>query len=225
MITLTDGKKSNRDREEPRVEVQKDQEASGQEERLEEQEIAFLKTMQEIINETAVFGGGCFWCTETVFLQLKGVKSVMPGYTGGTLPNPTYEQVCEGNTRHVESVKIEFDPVVISFDDLLSVFFNTHDPTTLNHQGNDVGAQYGSAIFYSNEEQKVKALALVAELNAAEAYDKPVVTVVKPLQTFYEAEDYQRNFYQKNKDSPYCNLVIAPKLEKLQERFKDLLKE
>lgn len=180
--------------------------------------------MNNTTYETAVFGGGCFWCTETVFLHLNGVKSVMPGYSGGRLANPTYEQVSEGNTGHVEAVKIEYDPAVISYDDLLSVFFNTHDPTTIDGQGSDIGTQYNSVVFYLSEDQKNKATSLISELNRSHAYDKPVITQVRPLETFYEAEDYHRDFYATHRDSPYCEIVIAPKLKKLQERFTKLLK-
>ena len=179
--------------------------------------------------EIAVFANGCFWCTEAVFSMLKGVKSVIPGYAGGAeLPSgkgPTYEQVSNGNTGHAESIKIEFDPSVISYDDLLAVFFNTHDPTTLNRQGNDVGTQYRSAIFYANDEQKKKAEALIEELNTSKAYNKPVVTEVKPLDKFYEAEDYHHEYYEHNKDQPYCQIVIAPKLEKLEKKFAELIKQ
>lgn len=175
--------------------------------------------------EIAVFGGGCFWCTEAIFERLKGVKSVMPGYTGGTIENPTYEQVSAGNTGHVESIKIDFDPSIISYDDLLTVFFNTHDPTTLNRQGNDVGTQYRSVVFYSNDTQRAKAEALIKELNDSHAYDKPVVTEVRPLEGFYAAEDYHRKYYDNNASQPYCQLIIAPKLEKLQKRFAELLKQ
>lgn len=180
--------------------------------------------MSRTTSEIAVFGGGCFWCTEAIFKSLKGVSSVLPGYTGGTTKDPSYEQVSGGNTGHVESIKIEFDPAVISFDDLLAVFFNTHDPTTLNQQGNDVGRQYASAIFYSSEEQKAKAMALIAELNAEKAYDKPVVTAVRPLGEFYPAEDYHRDYYAAHKDAPYCQIVIAPKLEKLEKKFRSLVR-
>lgn len=173
--------------------------------------------------ETAVFAGGCFWCTEAIFQSLKGVKSVMSGYTGGTVPNPTYEQVSDGNTGHAEAIKIEFDPTVISYGDLLTVFFNTHDPTTVNRQGADIGTQYRSAIFYANEEQKKTAENTITELNNAKAYDNPVVTEVKPLTYFYEAEEYHRDYYKNNKSQSYCQLVIAPKLEKMQKRFKELL--
>ena len=175
--------------------------------------------------ETAVFANGCFWCTEAVFSSLKGVSSVVPGYSGGTMADPTYEKVSDGNTGHAESIKIEFDPSVITYDDLLAVFFNTHDPTTLNRQGNDVGTQYRSAIFYANDEQKKKAEALVKELNDSKAYDKDVVTEVQPLEKFYEAEDYHHEYYAHNADQPYCQLVIAPKLEKLQKKFAELLKK
>lgn len=156
--------------------------------------------------------------------MLKGVLSVVPGYTGGSLKDPEYGQVVVGTTGHAESIKIEYDPSVISYDDLLTVFFNTHDPTTLNRQGHDIGTQYRSAIFYTDGDEKAKAEALVKELNDSHAYDKPVVTEVKPLGDFYEAEDYHHDYYKNNKDQPYCEIVIAPKLEKLQKRFAKLLK-
>ncbi|MDE2041228.1 MAG: peptide-methionine (S)-S-oxide reductase MsrA [Patescibacteria group bacterium] len=174
--------------------------------------------------DTAVFGGGCFWCTEAVFSSLKGVISVMPGYTGGRVANPTYEQVCAGATGHIEAIKIEFDPSVISYDDLLAVFFNTHDPTTRDRQGNDVGEQYASAIFYNNESQKAAAETFISDIQSSHAYDKPVVTVVRPLEEFYAAEDYHQKYYETHKDAPYCQIVIEPKLEKLQNRFAQLLK-
>ena len=172
----------------------------------------------------AVFGNGCFWCTEAVFSMLKGVKSVVSGYSGGETKNPTYEQVSVGNTGHAESLKIEYDPNIISYDDLLAVFFNTHDPTTLNRQGNDIGTQYRSAIFYVDDEQRAKAEALVKELNDSHAYDKPVVTEVAPLGEFYPAEDYHRDYYKNHADQPYCQAIIAPKLEKTRKRFTKLLK-
>ncbi|MDE2188396.1 MAG: peptide-methionine (S)-S-oxide reductase MsrA [Patescibacteria group bacterium] len=174
--------------------------------------------------QVAVFANGCFWCTEAVFSMLNGVISVKPGYTGGTSANPTYDQVSSGTTGHAEAIQIEYDPNIISYDDLLAVFFNTHDPTTLNRQGNDVGTQYRSAIFYGNEAENGKANTLIKELNDSKAYDKPVVTEVKPLQKFYEAEDYHHNYYKNNESQPYCQLVIAPKLEKLQKRFARLVK-
>lgn len=156
--------------------------------------------------------------------MLKGVKSVISGYSGGETKNPTYEQVSVGNTGHAESLKIEYDPSVISYDDLLAVFFNTHDPTTLNRQGNDVGTQYRSAIFYADDEQKTKAESLIRELNDSHAYDKPVVTEVTPLAEFRQAEHYHHDYYKNNPTQPYCQLVIAPKLEKMQKRFAKLLK-
>lgn len=156
--------------------------------------------------------------------MLKGVQSVVPGYTGGKMDNPNYSKVSDGNTGHAEAIKITYDPTTISYDDLLAVFFNTHDPTTLNRQGNDVGTQYRSAIFYVDQEQKQKAEALVKELNDSKAYEKPVVTEVTVLTKFFEAEDYHHDYYKKNSDQPYCQLVIAPKLEKLEKRFAELLK-
>jgi peptide-methionine (S)-S-oxide reductase len=173
--------------------------------------------------QTAVFGGGCFWCTEAVFRSLKGVTGVMPGYAGGTVANPTYEQVCGGNTGHAEVIKIDYNPSTISFRDLLSVFFNTHDPTSLNRQGNDVGTQYRSVILYTTPEQKAEAETLIKELNDARAYAQPVVTTLEPLTDFYPAENYHQNYYENHADAPYCQIVIAPKLEKLNERFKQLL--
>ena len=175
--------------------------------------------------ETAVFAGGCFWCTEATFKMLKGVKSVIPGYTGGMMEKPNYSEVSNGKTGHAESIKIEYDPTVISYDDLLSVFFNTHDPTTLNRQDRDVGTQYRSSIFYSNEEQKQKAEGLIKKLNESHAYDKPVVTEVKPSTEFYEAEDYHHDYYKNNPGDAYCQIVIAPKLEKLQKRFNKLIEQ
>ncbi len=171
----------------------------------------------------AVFGGGCFWCTEAVFNELRGVLSAMPGYAGGMVKNPSYEAVCTGQTGHAEAVRIEFDPREISYKDLLTVFFATHDPTTLNRQGNDVGTQYRSIIFYSSEAQKQEAESFIRDLNQSLAYGRPVVTEVKPLGEFYEAEKYHRNYYQTNRYQPYCQVVISPKLEKLHKRFKELL--
>jgi peptide-methionine (S)-S-oxide reductase len=176
------------------------------------------------LTEIAVFGGGCFWCTEAIFNSLKGIIKAVPGYAGGKNPNPTYEQVSGGNTGHIESAKIEFDPTKITYDDLLAVFFNTHDPTTPNRQGNDVGSQYQSAIFYTTPEQKQKAEALIAELNSSNAYGASVITEIRPLETFYEAEDYHHKYYEAHKDAPYCQIIIEPKLEKLQKKFAALLK-
>ena len=175
--------------------------------------------------ETAVFGGGCFWCTEAVFKSLKGVASVIPGYTGGSLKDPTYDQVATGKTGHAEAVKIEFDPAVISYEDLLTVFFNTHDPTSLNKQGADVGTDYRSAIFFASPAQEETARLVIQELGGAGAYDKPIVTEVVPLGEFFAAEDYHRDYYDLHRGDPYCELVIAPKMEKMQERFATLLKD
>jgi len=173
--------------------------------------------------QTAVFAGGCFWCTEAVFLKLRGVSSVIPGYTGGHVENPTYEQVSGGNTGHAEAIKFTFDPEQISYRDLLEVFFATHDPTTLNRQGNDVGPQYRSVIFYANDEQKQLAENIVKELQEAKAYLNPIVTTVEPLGEFYEAEDYHKNYFERNQGQPYCQVVIAPKLKKFKEKFASLI--
>jgi peptide-methionine (S)-S-oxide reductase len=175
-------------------------------------------------NEEAVFAGGCFWCTEALFKSLKGVISVTSGYSGGSMENPSYEKVSGGATGHAEAIKIEFNPNVISYGDLLTVFFNTHNPTTLNRQGDDVGTQYRSVIFYTSDAQKIAAEKFVAELTESKAYDKPIVTEIKPFAKFYPAESYHQNYYEQNKNAPYCEIVIAPKIEKLQKRFSALLK-
>jgi peptide-methionine (S)-S-oxide reductase len=180
--------------------------------------------MSDTTSQVAVFGGGCFWCTEAVFDELRGVISVMPGYAGGTTHNPTYEEVCGGGTGHAEVIRIEFDPAQIHFQDLLTVFFATHDPTTLNRQGNDAGTQYRSTILYTDDEQKREAEALIKELNDAQSYGRPVVTTVEPLRDFYPAEDYHHNYYEKNPYQPYCQFTIPPKLEKLHKRFTGLLR-
>lgn len=169
----------------------------------------------------AVFGGGCFWCTEAIFQELKGVTSVMPGYAGGEIPNPTYEQVCGGKTGHAEVTKIEFDPSQISYQDLLKVFFYVHDPTTLNRQGSDVGPQYRSIILYADEEQKNEASKIFDELKKD---GQNIVTELKPLDEFYPAEEYHKNFYRNNPDKPYCQVIIDPKIKKFEEHFKQLLK-
>ena len=174
--------------------------------------------------EIAIFGGGCFWCTEALFKSLKGVVSVAPGYAGGSEADATYARVSEGNTGHAECIKIEFDSGKISYNDLLTVFFNTHDPTTLNRQGADVGTQYRSVIFYTTESQKSDAEKLIKELEEGKAYDKAIVTEVKPLEKFYEAEDYHKNYFESHPDQAYCQIVIAPKIEKLQKKFAELIK-
>jgi peptide-methionine (S)-S-oxide reductase len=172
----------------------------------------------------AVFGGGCFWCTEAVFDELQGVVSVMPGYAGGSVTNPTYEQVCSGRTGHAEVIRIEFKPSQISFNDLLTVFFATHDPTTLNRQGNDVGTQYRSVVLYADEQQKQQAESKIKELNDASSSGQPVMTTVEPLTEFYPAEDYHQKFYANNPFQPYCQFTIPPKLAKLHKQFTNLLK-
>ncbi len=175
--------------------------------------------------ETAVFGGGCFWCTEAVFKSLKGVSSVLPGYAGGTASNPTYEQVSSGNTGHAEAVQIEFDPKQVSYETLLTVFFASHDPTTLNRQGADVGTQYRSVVFYTTPEQKVAAEKFIADLNTSNELGNPIVTTVDPLDKFYVAEDYHRDYFANHPNQPYCLVVINPKLEKVKHKFAELLKK
>jgi len=175
--------------------------------------------------DTATFATGCFWCTEAVFQQLKGVKKVTSGYSGGHVENPTYKEVCTGLTGHAECIQLLYDPKEVSFDELLQVFWQTHDPTTLNRQGNDVGTQYRSAIFYQNEEQKKIAESYKKELNAKKVFDNPIVTEIEPLKNFYPAEDYHQNYYNNNGDQPYCYFVIKPKLEKFEKVFKDKLKK
>jgi peptide-methionine (S)-S-oxide reductase len=174
--------------------------------------------------ETAVFGGGCFWCTEAVFKMLRGVLSVRPGYAGGT-GAPTSDQVSSGNTGHAEVIEIVFDPVHISFRDLLTVFFASHDPTTINRQGADVGTQYRSIILYTSEAQKVTAQTFIEEINASNALGKDIVTEIKPLEKFYEAEEYHKNYYETHPENAYCEIVINPKLDKVKKQFAELLKK
>lgn len=173
--------------------------------------------------EIAVFGNGCFWCTEAIFQKLKGVVSVKPGYSGGEKPNPSYEEVCSGSTGHAEVIKIEYDSSEIDFEVLLEVFFSTHDPTTLNRQGNDVGEQYRSVIFYTSDEQKQKAEEFISKLTADKVYSSAIVTQIKPLEKFYEAEDYHHNYFERNKDKPYCQVVINPKLQKFKKHYISLI--
>ena len=165
--------------------------------------------------ETATFANGCFWCSEAVFKRLKGIKSVLPGYSGGQVKNPSYEQVCSGRTGHAESIQIEFDPKVISFEKILDIFWRTHDPTTLNRQGNDVGTQYRSAIFYHDLKQKEIAEESRRELENEGVYKNPIVTEITPFNSFYVAEDYHKNYYDEHRDAPYCNYIINPKVHKL----------
>ncbi len=174
--------------------------------------------------ETATFGNGCFWCTEAIFQQIDGVVSVASGYSGGTVDNPTYKQVCTGNTGHAEVIQITYDPAKVSFSDLLEVFWSTHDPTTLNRQGADVGTQYRSAVFYHTEEQRQLAEQYKKELDASKAFDNPIVTEITPFSKFYKAEDYHQNYYNQNGEQPYCQFVIRPKMEKFKKVFEKKLK-
>ncbi|HYA10394.1 MAG TPA: peptide-methionine (S)-S-oxide reductase MsrA [Thermoplasmata archaeon] len=167
--------------------------------------------------ETAVVAGGCFWCSEAVFSELRGVSSVLPGYAGGTVPNPSYEQVCTGRTGHAEAVEVTFDPSALSFHDLLVVFFTTHDPTTRDRQGPDVGSQYRSAVFYRTPEQQTAAEAVVREITDERLYSKPVVTQIVPLTKFYPAEEYHREYFRRHPEQGYCQAVIAPKLAKFRK--------
>jgi len=162
-------------------------------------------------------GGGCFWCTEAVFNEIKGVVNVEPGYSGGKIASPTYEIVSTGTTGHAEVVQVTFNPSIITFREILDVFFATHDPTTLNRQGTDYGTQYRSVIFYHNDEQKTIANLLIEELNKAKVFDAPIVTQVMPFEAFYKAEDYHKDFYKRNPRDPYCKLVITPKINKLRK--------
>lgn len=174
--------------------------------------------------QVAIFGGGCFWCTEAVFDELRGVHSVVSGYAGGKNKNPTYEQVCMGNTGHAEVIKIDYDDGLISFRDLMTVFFATHDPTTLNRQGNDVGTQYRSVIFFRDEAEKAVAAAFMKELDDAKTFKNSIVTTLEPLSEFYPAEDYHQKFFARNPYQGYCQYMIPPKLTKLHKQFKELLK-
>jgi len=174
--------------------------------------------------KTAVLGGGCFWCTEAVFSRLKGVLRVTQGYAGGNIDKPTYQQVCSGTTGHAEVNKIEYDTSVISYTALLEVFFHVHDPTTLNQQGNDFGEQYRSIILYSDDEQKASAERFVSELNSSAEFKRPIVTEIKQLTAFYQAEGYHQSYYENNSGQPYCRLIISPKLDKFRQKFTESLK-
>jgi peptide-methionine (S)-S-oxide reductase len=169
--------------------------------------------------ETAVLGGGCFWCLEAVFDRIQGITAVESGYMGGKLANPTYRQVCGGDTGHVEIVRVTFDPAQLSYDDLLDIFFAIHDPTTLNRQGNDEGTQYRSVIFYMSEAQRKAAEAEVAQLTAERAFPSPIVTAIEPAETFYVAEDYHQEYFANNPNQPYCQAVVAPKVRKAMTKF------
>ena len=180
--------------------------------------------MRNNMREEAIFANGCFWCTEAIFQELNGVDKVEPGYTGGTVEHPTYEQVSTGATQHAEALRITYDPSVISYDDLLEVFFATHDPTTLNRQGADVGTQYRSEIFYTSDVQKREADYFIAQLNLAHAFSKDVVTKVSKASTFWVAEENHWNYYKKNPNQPYCRAVISPKVQKFKALFQEELK-
>jgi peptide-methionine (S)-S-oxide reductase len=175
--------------------------------------------------EVATLAGGCFWCLEAAFAELKGVEKVESGYAGGRVPNPSYEAVCTGTTGHAEVVRITFDPTVVSYADLLHVFFTIHDPTTLDRQGADSGTQYRSAIFYHTPQQKAEAERVIAELTAEGVFDDPIVTEVKPLEAFYPAEEYHRDYYRRNPNQGYCRAVIAPKVAKVRKLYLDKLKQ
>jgi len=174
--------------------------------------------------ETITLGGGCFWCVEAVFDQVKGVKRVDSGYTGGRIPNPTYEQVCSGMSGHAEVIRVTFDPAEINLDDILRIFFTVHDPTTLNRQGADAGTQYRSAIFYETEAQKATAERIIREISATKIWDNLIVTEVAPASEFYVAEGYHQEYYANNSNQPYCRIVIAPKVKKFREHFRDYMR-
>lgn len=174
--------------------------------------------------QTATFGGGCFWCVEAVFEELNGITSVVSGYAGGHKENPTYKEVCDGTTGHAEVCQIQYDPKIVSYAELLEVFWKTHDPTTLNRQGNDVGTQYRSVIYYHNDEQKQLAEGYKKKLDEEKIWPNPIVTEIEPLPKFYPAENYHQDYYSENGNQPYCSFVITPKLEKFRKVFKDKLK-
>jgi peptide-methionine (S)-S-oxide reductase len=175
--------------------------------------------------QIATLANGCFWCSEAIFKRLKGVKSVLPGYSGGIVENPSYEKVCTGKTGHAESIQIEFDPTVTPYEKILDVFWHTHDPTTLNRQGNDVGTQYRSAIFYHDQKQKDIAQNSKRDLEKADVYKNPIVTEITPFKNFYVAEDYHKNYYEKHQDAPYCSFIINPKVHKLAQKYRNDLRD
>ncbi len=181
--------------------------------------------MNQRQREVATLAGGCFWCLEAVYENLKGVEKVESGYSGGSLPNPTYQQVCSGSTGHAEVVQITFDPGVVTYRELLEVFFTIHDPTTLNRQGNDVGTQYRSAIFYHSPEQKSTAADVIAELEVQKVWDDPIVTEITPLDEYYPAEDYHQEYFRQNPNQPYCAVAIAPKVAKFRRQYLEKLKK
>lgn len=185
-----------------------------------------FQTKNRLMSEKklATFGSGCFWCTEAVFQKIEGVEKVTSGYSGGKIKNPTYREVCSGRTGHAEVVQVTYEPSKINYEDLLEIFWKTHDPTTLNRQGNDVGTQYRSVIFYHDQEQKEKAEAYKAKLENAKAFDDPIVTEIAPYGEFYAAEEYHQNYYIQNSSQPYCSYIIKPKIQKAEKVFSDKLK-
>jgi methionine-S-sulfoxide reductase len=175
--------------------------------------------------KTVVFGGGCFWCTEAVFQMLKGVSKVEPGYAGGTMEDPSYEKVSSGSTGHAEVIRVTYDPAIITYEDLLTVFFGSHDPTTLNKQGADVGEQYRSVVFFSDEDERKAATRLINDVNESLKDGTRVVTQLEPLDTFYPAEEYHHDYFKTNTSAPYCQLIIEPKMEKVRKRFAQLVQQ
>jgi len=191
---------------------------------VESKELLKTNTIQQTM-DTITFGAGCFWCVEAVYSDLNGVESVVSGYAGGTVKNPSYKEVCTGNTGHAEVCQITYNPAVISYKELLEVFWQVHDPTTLNRQGGDVGTQYRSAIFYHTDEQKQVAEEFLKTLNQEKVFPNPIVTEITPINNFYPAEDYHQDYFELNGDNPYCQSVVRPKLEKFRKVFKDKLKK
>ncbi|GAC1651858.1 MAG: peptide-methionine (S)-S-oxide reductase MsrA [Gemmatimonadaceae bacterium] len=177
------------------------------------------------MTEFATVAGGCFWCTEAVFNELRGVERVESGYAGGTTDNPSYRAVCSGTTGHAEVARVAYDPAIVSYEEILNVFFATHDPTQLNRQGGDVGTQYRSAVFYESVDQQARAEGVLAALKQARIFDAPIVTTLEPLRRFYPAEDYHRDYFARNPDQPYCAAVVAPKVAKFRRKFLDKLKK
>lgn len=184
----------------------------------------FPDQLEVLLLEKSTLGGGCFWCTEAVFLEIEGVEKVTPGYSGGHVKNPTYNQVVTGSTGHAEVIQVTFDPEIIPYREILEIFFTMHDPTSLNKQGADVGTQYRSVIFYHSEEQKKVAEKFIEEMNETNLFNLPIVTKLEPLGEFYEAEDYHMNYYNRNKNQGYSRFVIAPKLKKVEKEFKERIK-
>jgi len=174
--------------------------------------------------QTIILGGGCFWCTEAIFTALRGIISVTPGYAGGTTANPSYDQVCSGTTGHAEVIQVEFDSSIIPLTDVLDIFFHTHNPTSRNQQGNDIGTQYRSIILYTNQDQHQTINKIIGKLNSSKEFDRPIITEVKPLDHFYPAENYHRDYYLKNTNQPYCQIIISPKLQHLKQKYASQLK-